>query len=52
MDFMRLPLIVAVGFLLYGESAELLVLLGAVMIFAGNYYSIRREHRRRAEVVA
>ena len=48
MDFMRLPLIVLVGFVLYDESAELLVLLGAVMIFAGNYYSIRREHRRHA----
>ena len=47
MDFMRLPLIVLVGFLLYEESAELFVLLGAVMIFAGNYYSIRREHRQR-----
>ena len=48
MDFMRLPLIVLVGFLLYSETAEPLVLLGAVMIFAGNYYSIRREHQRRA----
>jgi drug/metabolite transporter (DMT)-like permease len=48
MDFMRLPLIVLVGFVLYAETAEPLVLLGAVMIFAGNYYSIRREHRLRA----
>jgi drug/metabolite transporter (DMT)-like permease len=47
MDFMRLPLIAAVGFFFYGESAELFVLLGAVMIFGGNYYSIRREHRAR-----
>jgi len=47
MDFMRLPLIVAVGAVLYGETAEPLVLLGAVLIFAGNYYSIRREQRRR-----
>ena len=42
-DFMRLPLIVAVGVALYGESAELLVLVGAALIFAGNYYSIFRE---------
>jgi len=48
MDFMRLPLIVLVGFVLYNETANLFVLLGAAMIFAGNYYSIRREHRRRA----
>lgn len=51
LDFMRLPLIVLVGFVLYAESAEPLVLLGAIMIFAGNYYSIRREHRLRAGTV-
>ena len=51
MDFMRLPLIVLVGFLLYDESAKPIVLLGAVIIFAGNYYSIRREQRLRAEAV-
>ena len=51
MDFMRLPLIVLVGFVLYDESANLLVLLGAVIIFAGNYYSIRREHRQRADAI-
>lgn len=45
MDFMRLPFVVAVGFFLYNETANPLVLLGAVLIFAGNYYSIRREHR-------
>jgi len=49
---MRLPLIVLVGFLLYQEAANPLVLLGAVIIFAGNYYSIRREQRRRAETIA
>lgn len=49
MDFMRLPLIVLVGFALYSESAELLVLAGAGLIFAGNYYSIFRENRRRPE---
>lgn len=48
MDFMRLPLIVLVGFALYGESAKWWVLLGAAIIFAGNYYSIRREQHRRA----
>ena len=49
MDFMRLPLIVLVGFALYSESAELLVLAGAGLIFAGNYYSIFRENRRKKE---
>ncbi|MEK9965888.1 MAG: DMT family transporter [Rhodospirillaceae bacterium] len=47
MDFMRLPLIIAVGFLLYSEAVEIAVLIGALMIFAGNYYSIRLEQRRR-----
>lgn len=52
MDFMRLPLIVLVGFALYGETAEPLVLLGALIIFAGNYYSIRRESRLRTTAAA
>ncbi len=47
MDFMRLPLIVLVGLALYSESAELLVLAGAGLIFLGNYYSIVRENRRK-----
>ena len=47
MDFMRLPLIVLVGYVLYAESAELAVLLGAIIIFVGNYYSIRFEQKNR-----
>jgi len=47
MDFMRLPLIVLVGFALYSESVELLVLAGVGLIFAGNYYSIFRENRKK-----
>lgn len=30
---------------LYGEPLELPVMLGAAVIFAGTYYSIRRESR-------
>ena len=48
MDFMRLPLIVMVGWALYSESTELLVLAGAGLIFFGNYYSIFRENRRKS----
>jgi len=44
-DFLRLPLIAVVGFLAYGEGVDVLVLVGAGMIFVGNYYSIRRESR-------
>jgi drug/metabolite transporter (DMT)-like permease len=49
MDFMRLPLIVMVGWGLYSESTELLVLAGAGLIFLGNYYSIFCENRRKSE---
>ncbi len=44
-DFLRLPLIAVVGLLFYGEPIELATLLGAAVIFAGTYYSIRREGR-------
>jgi uncharacterized membrane protein len=44
-DFLRLPLIAAIGMLFYDESLEVSILLGAAVIFAGTYYSIRREIR-------
>ena len=44
-DFLRLPLIAVVGALLYGEPIELATFAGAAVIFAGTYYSIRRESR-------
>jgi len=47
-DFFRLPLIAVVGMLFYGEALEVSVLLGATVIFAGTYYSIRRETIGRA----
>ncbi len=46
MDFLRLPLTAFVGYLLYAERFDLAILAGAALIFAGNYYSIRRESRR------
>ncbi len=46
-DFLRLPLIAVVGFLFYGEAIELWTIAGAAVIFAGTYYSVRREGRRR-----
>jgi drug/metabolite transporter (DMT)-like permease len=48
MDFLRLPLAALVGYLFYAERLELAILAGAVLIFAGNYYSIRRESRHAA----
>jgi drug/metabolite transporter (DMT)-like permease len=49
-DFLRLPLIAVVGMLFYGERLQPAVFLGAAIIFAGTYYSIRRESRRQATV--
>jgi drug/metabolite transporter (DMT)-like permease len=45
-DFTRLPLIAVVGALFYGEPFDPRVLLGAAVIAAGTYYSLRRETRR------
>jgi drug/metabolite transporter (DMT)-like permease len=42
-DFLRLPLIAAVGAVFYGEPLEWSVFLGAAVIFGGTYYTIRRE---------
>jgi len=45
-DFTRLPLIAVVGAVFYGEPFDPLVLVGAAVIFAGTYYSLRREMHR------
>ena len=45
LDFLRLPLIALVGALFYNESIEIATMLGAVVIFAGSYYSVSREGR-------
>lgn len=45
-DFTRLPLIAVVGAIFYAEPFDPRVLVGAAVIFAGTYYSLRREARR------
>jgi len=47
-DFVRLPVIAIIGMLLYGEALDLWVLLGAGIIFAGNYLNIWSETRSAA----
>jgi drug/metabolite transporter (DMT)-like permease len=42
-DFARLPLIALIGALFYAEPLDPAVFIGAVMIFAGSYYSFSRE---------
>jgi drug/metabolite transporter (DMT)-like permease len=43
LDFMRIPLIAVVGWALYGESLDLFVLLGALIIVAGVLWNLRAE---------
>ena len=47
LDFLRLPLIAAAGLALYGEPIDAWTILGATLIVGGNYWSVRRETRRR-----
>ena len=47
-DFVRLPVIVTVGMVLYQEPLDMMVILGAVVILAGNWTNIRAETRKRA----
>jgi len=44
-EFLRLPFVALVGFLVYSEDFELAVLIGAAVIFVGNSYSLRGERR-------
>ncbi|WP_241523924.1 DMT family transporter [Oceaniglobus indicus] len=46
-DFLRLPVIAAVGMALYGEPLDIWVLVGAVVIFGANYFNIWSEARNR-----
>jgi drug/metabolite transporter (DMT)-like permease len=44
-DFARLPLAALVGWLFYMEGVSVWIVLGALLIFGGNYYSVWRETR-------
>jgi drug/metabolite transporter (DMT)-like permease len=45
-DFLRLPFIAVVGAVFYAEAFDPMVFVGAIVIFAGTYYSLSRESRR------
>lgn len=47
MDFFRLPLIAIVGILLYAEPFDAIVLLGGVIVIAGNLLNLWGEQRTR-----
>lgn len=44
-DFARLPIIAVLAMLLYGEPLQVPVFIGAIVIFAANYYNILAETR-------
>ncbi len=44
-DFLRLPITAAVAWLLYEEGPSPFVLIGALLIFSGNFHSVWHEHR-------
>ncbi|MEY8842969.1 DMT family transporter [Cribrihabitans sp. XS_ASV171] len=45
-DFARLPTIAVIGMILYAEPLDIWVLVGAAVIFGGNYLNIVTERRR------
>jgi drug/metabolite transporter (DMT)-like permease len=46
MDFLRLPLISLLGFLMYNERIEWFLLAGGALILAGNLVNVRAEQHR------
>ena len=47
-DFVRLPVIAVIGMALYAEALDVWVFVGAAVIFAGNYFNLWFESRKRA----
>ncbi len=45
-DFVRLPVIAVAGMVLFGETLDPWVFVGALLIFGGNYLNIRAETRK------
>jgi drug/metabolite transporter (DMT)-like permease len=49
-DFVRLPVIALIGWGFYAEALDLWVFAGALLIFAGNYFNIWSETRKKRVV--
>ncbi len=45
LDYLRLPATILIGYLFYQEAIDNLVVLGASIIFAANYFHLRQESR-------
>ena len=46
-DFCRLPLIAAIGYIFYNESLDIFIIGGAIIIFVANYINIWSETRQK-----
>ena len=46
-DFLRLPLAGILAYAVYREPVSIFVFLGAALMFAGNFHSVRQERRER-----
>ena len=49
LDFLRLPIIAVVGYLVYAEPLSLFVLAGAVLVISGNFVNITAERRKQQQ---
>jgi drug/metabolite transporter (DMT)-like permease len=47
LDFLRLPLMAVVAFIVYGEALETWVLVGATIVFAGTWLNLKSAQRSR-----
>ena len=47
-DFCRLPVIAAIGYIFYSEALDIFIIGGAIIIFAANYINIWSETRNKA----
>jgi drug/metabolite transporter (DMT)-like permease len=52
MDFLRVPLTAAAGWLIYGERLDLFTVLGATLILAGNLLNLKPPTPRPAPIEA
>lgn len=52
LDFLRVPLIAAIGWLFFGESVDALVFVGAFIIMAGILWNLRAESRTSPATIA
>ena len=50
LDFLRLPLMGLLGFLIYAEALSLWTLIGGVVIFGSNWYAVREEAKRGSKI--